>query len=371
MPDKKWDPVEIASLIFCVSVGLLLLYWIGKYLLLALMPFLIAFGIAGLLRPAIRFLADKTKLSARFSGILLSVAVFLLPSAVLSLGINRLVGELSRFIARLSGKSEQIGMALSSLFSEVGSLSARIPILKDIVAVKGLEALGVQIDRILSDLIKEFITSLTTGIPAVIRNLVAATPSVFLFILVTVIATVYITLDLEKILAFLKQRLPPSWIGQLTHIKEIGKPFLLKYFRAYVLILFLTFCELFVGFSVLELDYAFLLAFLISFIDILPIFGVGTVLIPWSVIALIGKNWRAGFGLLVLWFAITVIRQIIEPRIVGGTFGLHPALTLFGIYIGFRLFGILGMLLAPAALVLIRFLWREYDKKHCFLNKSQ
>ena len=116
----------------------------------------------------------------------------------------------------------------------------------------------------------------------------------------------------------------------------------------------LTFFEVFVGLSIIGVDYAFLMALIIAFLDILPVFGVGTVLIPWSIIAFLTHDFGKGVGLIILWAIVTIIRQVAEPKIVGGSIGLHPIVTLIGMYVGFRLFGILGTFLAPAAIIAVR-----------------
>lgn len=102
------------------------------------------------------------------------------------------------------------------------------------------------------------------------------------------------------------------------------------------------------------MDYAFLLAAVIAVIDILPVLGVGTVLIPWATIAFIERNMRLGFGLLILYGVIVIVRQFAEPKIVGGTLGIHPLLTLAAMYLGFRLFGVAGMIIGPILALLAR-----------------
>lgn len=363
MPEKRIDFPRLASMLFCVLVALLGVFLVGKYVVAAVMPFLIALGIAFLLRPAVDFLSERLKLPRKLCAVLLLILLFLLLGLLLTLATNRLLYELGRLVDHLSGESERIGEFLSNILSRVGGISSRIPILKDIIVLEGLETLGAQIDGMLRDLAKNLVSSLTTRIPDLISRFVSSLPSFFLFLIATVIATIYFTMDPAAISAAMTALLPRATVYRLPVFKQNARRFVGKYLRAYLLLLFLTFCELFVGFSVLRVDYAFLLAFLVALVDILPILGVGTVLIPWAVVMFFTKNFRLGLGLLILWCAVTVVRQVIEPRIVGGTFGIHPALTLFGMYVGFRLFGILGMLLAPAALVLGRFLFREYKKE--------
>ncbi len=359
--DRKWQ--TRASILFCAAITILAVFLFGKYVVAALLPFLIALIIALSLRPAIDFLSSHLHLPKKLCAILSLILLFFLLGLGLTLGINRLIAELGRLVDRLSGKSEQIGEMLSAMFLRVGNISSRIPVLKDILALEGLESLRIKIDELLRDLAGNVVASITTKIPTFISNFAASLPAFFLFVIVTIIATVYLTLDLDTVASMLKNVLPNAARKRLPLFKTNAKRFLGKYLRAYLLIWFLTFCELFAGFTILSVDYAFLLAFLVSLVDILPVFGVGTVLIPWSVILFLGRNFRLGFGLLILWCAVTIVRQIIEPRIVGGTFGLHPILTLFAMYIGFYLFGIAGMLFAPAFLVLARFGLREYQKR--------
>ena len=128
---------------------------------------------------------------------------------------------------------------------------------------------------------------------------------------------------------------------------------IVKMLRGYIIILLITCAELFIGFTILRLEYAFVLAMLIAIMDILPVVGTGTALIPWGVYQLIIGNVWMGLGLLVLYAAITVIRQIIEPKIIGKQVGLTPIVTLMAMYLGLQLFGIIGMVCLPILLIII------------------
>ena len=101
-------------------------------------------------------------------------------------------------------------------------------------------------------------------------------------------------------------------------------------------------------------DYALSLSLAVAAVDLLPVLGTGTVLIPWGIFSLLTKNFRLGFGLLILYALLTVVRQISEPRVLGQSLGIHPILTLVAIYGGLRLAGVWGMLLFPLALVIIK-----------------
>ena len=121
-----------------------------------------------------------------------------------------------------------------------------------------------------------------------------------------------------------------------------------QYLRAYCVLFAITLGELVIGFLILRVRYVLLIALLVALLDFLPIFGVGTVLIPWAIISLIAGNTALGVGLAVLYVVITVIRQIIEPRVVGKSLGLHPILMLISLYAGLKLFGVIGVFAGPA-----------------------
>ena len=121
----------------------------------------------------------------------------------------------------------------------------------------------------------------------------------------------------------------------------------------------ITFLEVFIGLTVLGVRYAFLIALLTAVVDLMPVLGTGTVMIPWGIIDLIAGNYFMGIGLLVLYAIITVIRQILEPKIVGKYVGLYPLLALVSMYVGLKLFGLIGLFGLPLSIVIFDRLRRD------------
>lgn len=357
--ERKINWQQLASMLFCVLFAIVALLFVGKYLLIAILPFLIAWGAALLLRPPAKWIADKTALPKKLCATVLLLLIFLIIGLLLVFTVNRLLAESGRLLERLSAESDRIGTYISGLAERLRHLKEKIPILRDFAKIEGLEALDGYFDRLLSETVKGLTSALTTKIPTLIGRFISALPSFLLFFIISVMASFYFTLDLDTIHNFLKSLLPKALAARMPALQSGFKNFLTRYLRAYTLILFLTFCELYVGFSVLGLEYSFLPAVLIALIDIFPVLGVGAILLPWAGVVLLSGNYYVGFGLIILWGAVTVIRQIIEPRIVGGTLGVHPILMLIAMYIGFRLFGILGILLSPAAVITARFFFKE------------
>lgn len=345
----KIDWQKNASMLFCILVAVGAFFLIGRYVIVIVMPFLIAWVIALLVHPAANAIAARTRLPRKLSVVVLLLLFFALLAVLVTLGINRLAGEVGRLAERFTS-----GDQISRLMNDIESVGDRLPFLDT------NQKLRESLDDMISSLLREAASSVASAVTAFATGLLRSMPSIMLFVVVTVISSFYFALDLDAVHRSLVSLLPPPIAEKLPTVKNRVRRFVIKYLRVYLFLMFITFCELFAGFTILRVDYSFLLALIISVIDILPVLGVGTVLIPWSLIELLSRDFRMGFGLLILWAIITVVRQIAEPHIVGETIGLHPLLTLVGMYIGFRIFGIAGMLLAPALIIAARTGLREW-----------
>lgn len=355
----KVDWQKTASVLFCVLVAIGAFFLVGKYVIAIVMPFLIAWGLALAVRPAANALSSRTKLPRRLSATLVLLLIFAVIGSLLFFGINRLIEELGRLAERFSSGDSALGEQISHLMDSLDNVGSRIPFLADENGSKLRESF----DGMLSSALREAGSKLISGVTSLATALIRSLPSIMLFIAVTIIAAFYFALDLDTIHGYLSSLVPRRFAQKLPDFRERTRRFMAKYLRAYLFLMFLTFCELFAGFTILSVEYSFLLALVISAVDILPALGVGTVLVPWSVVELLTRDFKTGFGLLILWAVITVVRQIVEPRIVGGSLGLHPVITLIGMYVGFRLFGIVGMLAAPALIVAVKAALREWNPK--------
>jgi len=170
-------------------------------------------------------------------------------------------------------------------------------------------------------------------------------PEALFNMVVVIIATYYFAIDRVRINCFFLSFFPKNGRMVLKYIKDILSNTVGKYIRAYGLLFFLTFGELLLAFSLLKFRYSFVLALVIAFIDLLPVLGTGTVLIPWAIVLFIIGNYGLGIWILIIYAVITVIRQVLEPKIVGKLFGLHPLAALAAMYIGLKLMGIIGIFL--------------------------
>ena len=176
---------------------------------------------------------------------------------------------------------------------------------------------------------------------------------------VTFIAIYFMCADRIYILDEVEHHLPKIWVKKLgKHFREIIES-LGSFLKAEVILVFISFIEVLIGlylFKVfgLNIEYPFLMALLIGFVDAIPILGSGTVMIPWAIIVAINGDITLGIAITVLWIIISIVRQLLEPKIVSKQLGIHPIFTLIAMYTGFKITGVIGLLLGPIALIIIK-----------------
>ncbi|MDE6385706.1 MAG: AI-2E family transporter, partial [Eubacterium sp.] len=206
---------------------------------------------------------------------------------------------------------------------------------------------------------------------------VKSVPSALIGIVIGIVAWIFFAKDYDHIVKFIRLQLPESKKNLLVEIKQVFSKTILKMVRAYALIMFITFCELAIGLTILKLigvmnnSYTFIIAIAIAIFDILPVAGSGGILIPWALIALISGDVGQAIGLIVIYIVISIIRQYIEPKIVGDSLGVNPLVTLAGLYFGLKLFGFMGMFIVPILVMTLKAfndtgrinLWKSIETK--------
>ena len=179
-------------------------------------------------------------------------------------------------------------------------------------------------------------------------------PSILVAIIVTFISAYFFIADRDEVLHFAKRITPEPIVRRMTMISDNLKYAVGGYFKAQFKIMAVVFLLLSAGFLIMGLNFTFLLAILIAFLDFLPFFGTGTALLPWAIYKFLVGNYKMAVGLLVLYGVTQLVRQLIQPKLVGDSIGMNPLLTLVFLYIGYKAGGIFGMIFAvPAGLIVI------------------
>lgn len=344
-----------AANITIVVAGIIAIAWLFfKYALGALSPFILAALVAALVSPASRKIASKTKLPRKLCVVVILISVFAGVSALLYAGISRLVLELGKLLQGLSENPEIIGDTLDGILDRLTGNGSHFSFLQKIFESEALSGLGIDIDAVVRDAVSGAVSSLTAALPSAAVALVREIPSALLFLVVLLIAAYYFSSDGGALWEGVKSVLPDDWQRRLPIVARKIKKSLAGYVKAYLLLMLLTFGEMLLGLSVLGVEYAFIMAIVISVVDILPILGTGTVLVPWAIFAFLTSNTPLGVGLLVLYGVTLVIRQLAEPKIVGGAIGVHPLATLASVYLGLKFLGFAGIFAGPILALVLR-----------------
>lgn len=336
MERPKKTVTDIAASLFCLFAALFAGWLALRYLMPILLPFLIAWGVALLVRAPAEHLCRHTRIPARVMRLVFALLLIGALAGGLWLVGVRLARELTDLLSTLT--SAGAGDPLEGIFAAFPKLASS------------------DVGAWLVGTLRSAVGNLASHLPTLLSRLVSAAPRMLVALAVTLCACAYFCLDLERIHAACFSLFPPrarEWLTDAkSRISRVGG----MYFRSYLTLMGVTFAEMLLGLSLLRIGYALLLALLIALVDFLPVLGVGTVLVPWSLVSFVTGNPARGIGLLVLWGVSLAVRQFLEPHLIGRGLGIHPCLTLISMYAGLRLFGIVGMLLCPPAAALL-FAW--------------
>ncbi len=328
------------------SVLYTILWLLGIYLFLQyampyIFPFALGAFLAFLLDPFVSFVTERTKITkawaAFFSIIILVVGL----GVFISLGVTRLaqeVSDLSKFLPQYYGEFNKI---LGDLLNMVGEFSQRLP-----------EPLS-KIAEDQWDNLCALVSVFVAGAGGVLKGLPGFSVSMFF----TIMSSYFLIKDRHTMTEALRRMLPAETFENVKNVESSITSGIAAVIRAQVLLVLVTMVINIAGLGVLNTRYAVGLGALLAVLDILPVIGPGLVYVPWIFYHFIWGNLATGIGLLALYAGVSFFRQVIQTHLVGREMGLHPLLTLFSLYLGFRLFGTIGIVYGPLVAVLILGLW--------------
>ena len=328
--DERAKKNFLITAAYIVTVGAIV-FIVCRFLLKYLMPFIIGGLIAWAVQKPAYYISGKTRLNSKISAALLTAAVFALLAAALFFAVLGFTTAAGGIMRELSVRAGDMGKMLSSLRNDFDALFKRLP-----------DEFGSAADTLWNGFLARAASAAGGAVSSFAGAAVRRAPSFLISCIVSVAAGCYIAADFRGLSKFVVGVIGKRTYENCVKIKNIlvGSVFKL-----------LTFSELFIGFLVLRVKYALLLSLLIAVIDILPVLGTGTVLIPWGIAELLFENTALGIGLLVLYAVITVIRNFAEPKIIGRQMGINPLFTLLSMFIGIKLLGFAGVIIFPTALI--------------------
>ena len=341
--EQKKEFLIHAAWLAVIAAGVWL---VMRYLLGLVMPFVIGFLIASLLRPAVEYLVRRFGMKRRPCSVMLLLIFFAAIGMLLTVAAVRLTvwtGDFARELPALW--SERVEPAVNRAAGWANGMIARLGAYTGGEYAAAASELFASMRKSAGGAVSE----LSVRALSKLSEFAAAIPGFLASLFFAVIAAFFFLIDYDAMAAFAKKRLPAPFTARIVQLKKHCGSTVMRYARSFALILLITFGELALGLTLLRAEKPLLRAAGIAAFDLLPVLGCGGILIPWGILSLLGGETRLGIGLLVLWAVIALVRSIIEPRIVGQQMGVHPLITLAAIFIGGKLFGFAGMLLLPIA----------------------
>ncbi len=345
----------IINIVYLVII-LCLAYLFLEYVIAWVMPFIIGFLIALMLRPLIGLVSKITRLSRRVTAFI----VVLLCYALLGILLWRLgsyfVVETKAFFLNLPDVYATkilpfVDMANRGLLDFARGFSPDFA-----------ESIGRGLSGVLENM-QTYLLEISTSVLSSLAEASTKLPLFLISLIFTILSSLFISMDYDQVMAFIKRQIPESKKAIFIDIRSYLGKTLIGYFRAYLILMCLTFVELSVGFLALRVSNPFGIAAITAIADALPVLGTGMVLLPWAVISLFQQRVYLAIGLGLLYLIITVVRHFVEPKIVGDQLGIPPILSLICIYLGFIWFGVFGAILFPITMNILLCLHRA-DKIH-------
>ena len=337
---KKTFIIIIAAVLFFITYKLSVFY----------IPFIIAYLISLIVEPCIKWINKKTNISRKVSSIIVLATIFLFLIGIIILGGVKLVSETTNLLGGLNSYLDKILKFINDIKENLinFNLSKEVINIFEKSTTDFINSIGSYIKNVLTTTLK-YITSL---------------PNILINIIITILATYFITSDKFYILDRMEHHLSKKMVGKIVvHAKQITSS-LGKYLKAEITLSIITFIVVLTGLNIfyllgMEVEYPILMAILIGFVDALPILGAGGIMVPWAIILLLNKNASLSISILGLYIFTLVEKQLLEPKLVSNNIGIHPIFTLIAMYTCFRLIGVIGLLIGPIILIILKNIFSE------------
>ena len=351
----------LIPLFFVAAVWLVVTYVIPP-LFVWLLPFIAAYGISCMVRPIAQFLSKKYGVRKKAANVI--SYLFILSTAGLFLGyiVMRIITELVNFAREVPSFVEELPdfYALGDNIRQI--LTSFIP--TDFAGI--ISDISLSIEQSLYTALSTISGNILSGV----ADFAATLPDLGLFAIVFILCSFFFSVDYDRISVAIMLQVPKSMRDKTIKAKDYAFTALLKYFRGMLTMSVIVYVLLLTGFLILKMNYAYLSALLVAIVDFFPLLGTGIILIPWGIFNILTGRFFTGIGLLAVWGCVMLIRQLIEPKVMGKALGLHPLITLIAAYTGYKVYGIIGAILFPILTLVISYLnnagvinvWRTHSK---------
>ena len=342
--EKWYDRIgkKLMQVIYLL-IGIAGAYFFFKYIFELILPFIIAWILASLLNPVVTFLSKYLKMPRSIGTLFSMVTVLSAIFGMITFLVKQLWDQIVGFTIAFPNYKLEMMLALDNLQVQFQGVMDKLPL------PEAFQSIDDVMDTLLNH-VGGFLTSLVEGT----YNVVIKVPNGLFFVIVMMIAVFFMTKDYKMIGQFVKVQIPEKILSKAILMKNGLKDALGGYIKTQLILMCFTFVICLLGLFVLQRPYALLIAIVIAVLDALPMFGSGAILIPWAIFQLISGNIVVAIGLLAIYGLIVVVRQVLEPKVLSSQIGVYALVTLMSMYIGFKLIGVIGLILGPVAMVMLK-----------------
>lgn len=335
----------LVSLVFSLTATVLFIY-VGIKAIFYFMPFVIGWILSVIAGPLVTFLEKKLKIMKRLGSAITIILVLALCIGLIYLIISQIWEEISVLIRNFPSMYHDLERGLSQIGAQGNTLFERFP--------EQIQNSWATLMNNLDDTASSLIGRIGEPTIEVAGNVAKRIPSVLIGTIVAFVSAYFFIADKENLGEWVKKVVPKSITSRLLLVGENLKYAMGGYFKAQFKIMGVVFAILLVGFTLMQIRFSILLAIVIAFLDFLPFFGTGTALIPWAIYKFLVGDYKMVAALVILYGVTQLVRQLIQPKLVGDSMGLNPLYTLFLLYLGYRVGSVLGMIFAvPIGLILL------------------
>ena len=335
----------LVSLVFSLTATVLFIY-VGIKAIFYFMPFVIGWILSVIAGPLVTFLEKKLKIMKRLGSAITIILVLALCIGLIYLIISQIWEEISVLIRNFPSMYHDLERGMSQIGAQGNTLFERFP--------EQIQNSWATLMNNLDDTASSLIGRIGEPTIEVAGNVAKRIPSVLIGTIVAFVSAYFFIADKENLGEWVKKVVPKSITSRLLLVGENLKYAMGGYFKAQFKIMGVVFAILLVGFTLMQIRFSILLAIAIAFLDFLPFFGTGTALIPWAIYKFLVGDYKMVAALVILYGVTQLVRQLIQPKLVGDSMGLNPLYTLFLLYLGYRVGSVLGMIFAvPVGLILL------------------
>ncbi|MCI9436546.1 MAG: sporulation integral membrane protein YtvI [Lachnospiraceae bacterium] len=333
---------------FLILIGIV---WLLPKMLVFLAPFVAGWIIALIAGPLVRFFEEKIKLKRKIGGAFVIIAVIALVVLVIYIVCAQLFEQVRGLASSLPEMFQKMEEDFISIGNNLNQLLSRLPGNIHL----NLNGNGIKLDSYLGEVLERF------GSPTIeaAGNLAKQLPSIFIATIMALLSSYFFVAERQQVNEWFRRHMPGVVQRRYHMIQESLVKSVGGYLKAQLKIEVWMYLLLLAGLGILRVNYFGLIALVIAFLDFLPFLGTGTVLIPWAVIRILTANYKTAIGLLIIWAVGQLARQLIQPKIVGDSIGVPPLPTLFLLYIGYKISGVIGMIIAVPIGLLVYTLYEE------------